>query len=278
MDVAKLATEVFGSGRLEILHQLRTKAARYSDLSKALRTSEGELSRHLGRLVESGLATKHPDGTYTATPLALVALSLAPNLAFLAKHDEFVRTHAFHELPRTFFSRLDDLAEAKLVHEPFELFGAIQTVFRTIEKRFWSQWIIGQTAFDENQLDVQRELGQLIASKRPEVRIVALTEELPLYQDLVAPFEGLVQARTIASAPTSIALSDTAGMLQFNDLQGRIDLNYGFFGTDERFLGFLADLVDDGWSRGVPTRITRRAPMRPRPQPSKAAHVSGHRT
>jgi predicted transcriptional regulator len=255
VDVSKLASEVFGSGRLQILRQFELRPARYSDLSKALRSSEGELSRNLARLVEAGLATKHPDGSYTPTPLALVAMAQAPNLEFLATHDEFVRTHALHQLGPGFLRRLDDLGTAQLLHEPFALFGALQTVFRSIERRFWAQWIIAQTAFDENELDMQRELAQRIKAKRPEVRIVALVEEVPLYENLVSQFEELVQARTIPSAAASIALSDTAGLIQFNDLQGRIDTNYGFFGQDKRFLAFLADLIEDGWARGAPTRL-----------------------
>jgi hypothetical protein len=34
-----------------------------------------------------------------------------------------------------------------------------------------------------------------------------------------------------------------------------IGMNHGFFGTGERVLAFLGDLVDDGWRRGTPTRF-----------------------
>lgn len=263
MDVSKLASEVFGSGRLEILRQLQLNAGRYSDLAKALRVSEGELSRNLGRLVEAGLATKHPDGTYSATPLALAALAQAGPLEFLARHDEFARTHALEQLSPPFLRRLDDLATCQVLTEPFAIFGAFQTLFRTIDKRFWSQWIIGQTVFDASQSDMQRELGQRLKERRPDVRIVALIEEVPFYHDLVSPIEDLVQARTVSSAPASIALSDTHGMAHFNDRQGRIDLNHAFFGTDPRFLRFLADLVEEGFARGTPAKLTRPAPRKP---------------
>jgi predicted transcriptional regulator len=260
VDVARLAGEAFGAGRLDILKALESGTERYTGLAKKLRISEGELSRNLGRLVEVGLAVKRPDASYVLTSLARAVLAQAPNLEFLAQHVRFVGSHAFDQLPPRFLRRLDDLACGTYVDGPLPLFKAFQDVGRSIEKRFWAQWIIGQTAFKDDELDIQRELAQRIVAKRPEVRVVAMEDEVPLYHDLVSSFEALVQARTVPSAPTSIALSDTAGLIHFNDLGGRIDAGTGFFGTHPRFLAFLSDLIDDGWAQGAPTRLVRPRP------------------
>lgn len=251
-DVGKLMVEFFGSERLAILEALDAGPRRYTDLARTLKASEGELSRNLNRLAENGLVAKGADGAFQRTPLATSLLSYVPNLRFLAEHADFVRTHAVHELPPSALQNIHALGRAEFRADMMGVFAGIQTVFRTVKKQFLAQWIIGETVWDDRQLAQQEELAARIEENDTEVRAVVLKEELPVYENLPGKVLARMKVRVVSSAPISIAMSDTHALVNFNGLDGRIDINYAFFGSDPVFLAWVKAVFDDGWARGSP--------------------------
>jgi predicted transcriptional regulator len=274
-EMGKLMVELFGSERLAILEALEGQARRYTDLAKTLKASEGELSRNLNRLADAGLVSKRADGAFQRTPLASTLLTYVPNLRFLAEHSEYVRTHAFHELPSFALQNIHALGRAEFRSDLMPILDGITTVFRTVKKRFLTQWIIGETVWDERQAVRQDELARNIIDNDAEVRAVVLKEELPLYDNLPAEVLVRMQTRVVPSAAASIAMSDTHAFVNFNGLDGRIDNNFAFFGSDPAFMAWVEALVEDGWRRGTPhqgfaaARRTKKSDPVPRTGPMR---------
>lgn len=251
-DVGKLMVEFFGSERLAILDALGAGPRRYTDLARTLKASEGELSRNLNRLAENGLVAKGADGGFQRTPLAASLLTYVPNLRFFAERADFVRTHAVHQLPASALQNIHALGQAEFRSDLMGVFEGIQTVFRTVKKQFLAQWIIGETVWDDRQLAQQEELAARIHQNETEVRAVVLKEELPVYENLPGEVLKRMKTRVVPSAAASIAMSDTHALVNFNGLDGRIDINYAFFGNDPQFLAWTQAVFEDGWARGAP--------------------------
>lgn len=265
-ELGKLMVEVFGSERLAILEALEAGPKRYSELSKTLRASEGELSRNLGRLSEAGLVAKQPDGGFCRTPLAATLLRHVPSLRFLADNADFVRTHAVHELPTSALATIQALGRAELRSDLFSIMEGIQDVFRGVTKRFHALWIIADTVWDEQQLRSQQALADRIEANDAEVRAVMLEEEVPLYNNLPAAALHRMQARILPRAPVSLAISDSSAFVSFNGNDGRLDNNYAFVGRDPAFVAWCEGLFEEAWSRATP----HTAGFRPQPPAARA--------
>lgn len=245
MSLERFVQDLVGSSRPELLEALREAPARYSDLARALKVSEGELSRNLKRLQSAGLVVKDAEGLFRPTPLAAVAAAQAEGLRFVTERAEFLRDHAMDELPHHLLRRIDVLAKADVVQGPFPLFRALEQVFTGVRTHFFSQWIIAETTFSEEQVALQQRLYEAIATHKPSVRAVVLEAERHLY----AGFDQVpgLEVRLRASGPISMAKSDGGAVLHFNRTGGGLDMETGFFGTDPAFMAWCDDLFGYFW-------------------------------
>lgn len=247
-----LAFEALQRGRLDILEAL-VEPLRYSDLARSLAVSEGELSRNLKRLTEARLLDRNTDGRFSLTPLARSTLAFAPGLRVLQRQAEFFADHRLDELPGDLLRDCGALAGAKLLQDPFKMFGAIGEVFDGVRTFFWGQWIIQKQVFSPEEIAGQQVLTDRIRANKADARGVLLAEELPLLKHLPAGFEGLVKVRTVPAAPTSLAMSDAGAFLQLNDRSGRIDFNYAFWGNDASYMAWCRRLFLHYWDGATPS-------------------------
>lgn len=264
---ADLAFEALQRGRLDILEAL-TEPMRYSDLARSLAVSDGELSRNLKRLTDARLLDRNADGRFFLTPLARSTLAFAPGLRVLQRQAEFFAEHRLDELPGDLVRDCGALARAQLLQDPFKMFGAIGEVFDGVRTFFWGQWIIQRQVFSPEEIAGQQVLTDRLRANKPDARGVLLAEEMPLLKHLPEGFEGLVKIRTVAAAPTSLAMSDAGAFLQFNDRSGRIDFNYAFWGSDPAYMDWCRRLFHHFWDSASPAPeppvLAERVPSRNR--------------
>lgn len=264
---ADLAFEALQRGRLDILEAL-IEPMRYSDLARSLAVSEGELSRNLKRLTDARLLDRGADGRFSLTPLARSTLVFAPGLRMLQGQADFFAEHRLDELPEDLVRDCGALAGARLLDDPFKMFGAIGEVFDGVRTFFWGQWIIQRQVFSPEEIAGQQILADRVRANKADARGVLLAEELPLLKHLPGGFEGLVKVRTVAAAPTSLAMSDAGAFLQFNDRSGRIDFNYAFWGSDPAYMAWCRRLFLHFWDIATPVAeaggFSERGPTRGR--------------
>lgn len=237
---------VFASGRLQILQALEAEPLRFTQVAKRLKISESEVSRNLKRLLESGLVSKRPQGSFRLTPTAHIVLGSVPAFSFLAEQQEFVNGHAVHQLPPAFLRRLDDLANARVVNDPFTIYGHLEHMFRNLEERFDGQWIIGK-GLGQQQLELHQLAKRRLAETHAKARTVMLRSEMPTMLKQSPDFLQHFETRVLDAAPTSVAATEKAAVVWFEDLEGRIDFSYALIGDDERFLAWTRDLFDHYW-------------------------------
>lgn len=242
VDFTEVMFEVFNSGRHDILQLLNERTLRFTDLSRQLNASDGELSRNLKRLLDSGLIEKHSSGAFEITPLAKAILTFVPGLRVLTRHMDYFRSHDITRLPKELILRLHDLSEAKFLSEPFKIFAAIERIFQDVKKQFYGLWVFGRETLTNEELSHSLRLKECILKNRTEVRALLLEKELPLFTKALPDFSGLAHVRVLKGTPTSLALGDTSGIVFFVDRSGRLDFNYAFFGENGNFLRWCYDL------------------------------------
>lgn len=126
--LSTLLFELANIDRLNILIELRTNAKKLTNISKELKLTVQETSRHLQRLCDARLLTKHPDGAYGITAYGEDVLALLPGLEFLTKHREYFVMHSITHLPKEFLWRIGDLADSRLLDSPVLAFQWVNTI------------------------------------------------------------------------------------------------------------------------------------------------------
>lgn len=108
-DLGRLLFELSHGWRLEILFKIRGQAKRHSELSKDLKMSPQETTRHLVRLTEMRLIQKDTEGKYHLTNIGKLVLAFIPALNVISKHSEFFLTHDISGIPNEYILRLGEL-------------------------------------------------------------------------------------------------------------------------------------------------------------------------
>lgn len=257
-ELSQFLADVFASGRLQILQALESGPMRFTQVAKVLKASESEVSRNLNRLLSGQLVSKHPTKGFELTGSARIALAALPPLSFVAAHQDYVNTHAFGQLPPEFNRRLHQLAGARLVNDPFTIFGHLEHMFTTVEKRFDGQWIIGK-GLGVEQLELHRLAKRRLAETGAKARTVMLRRELSTMLKQSPDFLEHFETRLLDAAPTSVAATEHSAIVWFEGDGGHLDFNYAFLGDDPAFLSWTQDLFEYYWDRADPAP---RSPLR----------------
>lgn len=251
MDLQKLLSEVFAPGRLDILKALQQRPLRYTDLTREVALSEGEVSRHLNRLHQAGLIEKQVDGTFQPTPLSLVALSFEASLGLLASRSEFFRTHDVHALDQRFLLRIEALSHAEFLADPIETFGAIAEVRGSVRKRLDGICLIAEhVASGTISHEVFAPIARRIKEHGTQVRLITQHEDLTTsieYQGVLRP-----QFRVVPVSRFDLFISDTHALFSVANREGKMDYASAFFGTHPRFYEWCRDVFEHRWAAATP--------------------------
>lgn len=258
-DLSALMVEFFGSGRLEILRALSAGTMRFTQLSKEVDASSGELSRNLNRLANAGLLDKRSDGSYALTPVAHALLTFVPRLEVIGRYREYFNAHDLSSIPPDLLLRLDDLAGARLLDDPFETAGIIEKLIRGTRRFYYGLCVIGRQTFKDEELAEFARLFQAPVHDRPDVKYLAWRDEMRIYAKLAARVARIepevlrsVEVRVVDRPPGSMIITDAGATLAFPLRAGRMDFNFAFHGTDERFMGWCRGFFEAHWVRATP--------------------------
>ncbi|MFQ6126381.1 MAG: helix-turn-helix transcriptional regulator [Candidatus Heimdallarchaeota archaeon] len=117
MDIAtkalsQLLFELSHGERLKTLLLIRDQAQRHTELTKQLKMSPQETSRHLLRLTEAKLIERDVERIYHLTNLGHIVLTCISSLNVIAKYSDFFLTHEISGIPYEFILRLGELSNS----------------------------------------------------------------------------------------------------------------------------------------------------------------------
>jgi DNA-binding transcriptional ArsR family regulator len=108
-----LFVELANPARLKILELLTEAPHAIGDLTPKMEVSRPEISRHVARLVDQGIAQQE-GRKYTLASFGEVLVTLLAPLQFVAQYPDFFQTHRV-ELPSLLLLQINALNQAKLV-------------------------------------------------------------------------------------------------------------------------------------------------------------------
>ena len=225
--------------RLALLDELNSRKQRLTSLSKVIGATVQECSRHLGRLSESGLVSKDPEGFYATTSLGRALHKMFPGTKLLISHREYFLSHDPGYLPDPFVERLGELSGGIYVGHVSETLELIKRILS--EAREFVCLIADQPPI------VSRVAGSSFTAKDIPVRLIGEKVDEKVTSDLKSamPKSEVVLAKDVRVA---LAMNEKRARVCLPDLKGRPDFGAGFVGTDMAFLGWCKDLFEHYWA------------------------------
>lgn len=225
--------------KLEILKAITAQSKTVEKISQNVDLSVQETSIHLERLHEAGLVDKEPDGTFFASSLGQLTLSLLLDFDFVSKHAEYFREFDLSLLPISFVERLGELKESERMEGTVGNLTYAKRLFGRARKYIW-------VIANEVMLDAVPIIREKI-SKGVNFRfIIDQTFKPPAEFEITMP--GLW--RRIWKVPLAIVITDKEAMVFFLNRKLHVDYSVGFESTEPSFIKWGEDLVEHLWSQG----------------------------
>lgn len=136
-DLCSLLFELSNEDRLKILRKLEKKSMNVTGLSRELNLTTQEASRHISRLVGTGLTQKDTEGYHHITHYGNLILEQLEGLAFLTQHREYFSAHSLVNLPPDFNSHIGDLAHSTYVDDISLSFYNVEKLMKEAEEYVW---------------------------------------------------------------------------------------------------------------------------------------------
>ena len=233
--------------RLRLLRTIQNEKLRLTSLAKVINASNQECSRHLSRLTESGLTRKDSAGFYETTPLGRVILDLLPSLGFLLRNRNYVLSHDFSLLPRSFLERIGELFEGKLVGH-FNI--VLEHIKKTIAEARQFLWLIS-----DQPIIPTSSIGVGFPSRNIPVRLILQQGyDLKTFTSAKSVLPTRFEIAMTKEIRVAMAINEKVAGVCFPSLDGKIDFGVGFIGSDLAFLSWCRDLFEHYWKLAEPVR------------------------
>ncbi|HLF05958.1 MAG TPA: ArsR family transcriptional regulator [Thermoplasmata archaeon] len=258
-DVSELILEFAGSGRLDIVRSLESGPLRFTELSKVLEMSTGEISRNLKRLVASGLLQKDAEGAFELAPLGRGLVAFVPALQTLAARRDYFRDRDLASIPRSLVLRLDELSAARLVTNPFRVADEFDRLISETRTFNYGMCVVGSEGIGPEQEEMYRVQAGRLTEGSSDVKVILRPEELETFGSLARRIAStvaqMVEVRTRPGLPATMMVSDGGAVIGLADSRGRLDMNSGLVGPPGPMTDWCRDLFLHLWERAEPVRL-----------------------
>lgn len=245
-----ILSDISSRPRFEILQLLQKGPLKASEIAKKANSSIQALSRHLERLLNSGLVEKTKDAKYQLSSIAKISLAQIPFFEFLSKNNEYFVTHDFTGVPEHLISRMGELSNCRL--EP-DFMKSMQMAREFCINA--KQFMYGATcAMPEELFDIlfQKEIDFKWHHAIGTNTIVAKGfSKYPARVQCLKKFSSKNgKEKFVKKVPLVCGISENGCQLMFaNKELGQIDAKGGaFFGTDKKSIQWCKELVDYYWN------------------------------
>ena len=251
-----LMFEVSNEDRLRILLRLEEGGLSVTGLSRDLKLTTQEASRHLSRLNDVGLTRKDAGGSHHVTPYARLIIKQIQGIRFASENMSYFSNHAVEGLPLEFVYRMGELTGSTYVDDLMFSIHCCEKVFREAEEYVW----VTSDQYPMSTIPLHREAF----GKGVEVRYIDSVDWKPPQQWIdeiseedseairEARVTGQMKERVLDKLQVYLWMNEkNVGMLAFPTTSGRFDY-LGFSSTDEGTLKWCRDLYSYYWERAKP--------------------------
>ena len=239
-ELAEVLFNLASDDRLTLLSKIDASRQRLRDLSSIINATPQECSRHISRLMDSGLIKKNEDGFYETTTLGRALLDLFPSYEFLLSNRRYFMTHDLRFLPRSFLGRIGELSRGVYVNHFSEVLELIKKVIATGRDHVW--------LLSDKPMVVGHSIGPTFFSRDIPVKLIGQDIDKMILEETRSSLPHS-EIALLPSVKVAIALNEALAGVCFPDAAGKIDFGEGFAGTDSKFLGWCSDLFEHYWSK-----------------------------
>ncbi len=246
--------EIASHERLGILHALSASSLRHTELARKLSLTGSEATRHLNRLMETGLITRDPGGSYALTPLAEALRTGLPFWEFLLSHRSYLESHRVTGLPLPFVERLGELTLGRFIEGTYPVVAVQEQELRRAERQIW---VVTEQRF-EQAVPILRER----ASRGADVRVVRSWPLLEQERREGRDIERNFPLRTLREVKVFLAVLDNQAGLCLPTLDGKVDMASMLLMTDPTGYQWARELFLSLWEKGEDLRAPGSRPLR----------------
>jgi predicted transcriptional regulator len=228
--------ELASEDRLAILRELCQSQLKMQDVARKLDLTATEASRQLQRMSQAKLLERGSEGTYSATQLGRLLLTLSVSMELVYKQDDYFLAHDITKIPLPFVNRIGELAQAELVEDLNLNLARWENLIRNAKTHVW---VMTPQAMGH--------LSRVMADKLLEgVKLRSIFCENVRESKASLPTGKNVERKLLPVVPIIMIISENEASVSFPRLDGNIDFP-SFFGSDSTFLGWANDLYQYYW-------------------------------
>ena len=229
---------------MKILDTLQKRKLKQSQVSKELKITVAEASRHLERLSEDKLIRKQPSGQYELTPFGSLIWTLLPSLAFASKHRDYFMEYDAFRIPLEFIARMGELRKGE----------SMPNTLRNLEQ-------------EENEIREAHQFVWILSDQILTSTVSPLAEKVkgPFELRIILPEGGFppesvsrlpsripsIQKRVLPKIDALVVLTEKYAVFCLPNRSGNIDYT-GFAGKDPEFHKWCKDLYLHYWEKAKP--------------------------
>lgn len=232
-----LLFELSSPERMAIMLDLKKDRLSMSQISRKLDHSMPETSRHLQRLEKAGLIRKGREGLFELSQFGGLSLALLSGLGFLSDNVEYFSGHDLTRIPYEFVDRIGELRGSR---PGTSMARTLEETEETLSDAQEFAWIMSD--------GTHQRIGRLLLEKTKKAGFDTrgiFAEDTPSLH-LFPPGSG-VQRRVLANLDVLVVATEKAARFALPNSSGKFE--YGFSGTDPRFLKWCKDLFLYYWER-----------------------------
>jgi predicted transcriptional regulator len=227
--------------RIRILNTLKEKPMRMSHLSKKLKLTTAEVSRHLERLRKVELIEKK-SGEYLLTSVGSIALYGLSNVSFLIQNHEFILNHDLTAIPPKFMC-FEPITKAELMEGTMDIMGLIRDISE--ESQDYVQIMSASPLKTVVDLNIKK------AEEGVEFQLI-YPEGIEIPDGYLRTRKNQIEVRTIGKVPIAMKINEKRGGLVLPDFAGRLDFGFALIGDNPMFHQWLKILFESFWIEAKP--------------------------
>ncbi len=237
----ELMFELSHPERLRILETLKNKPMRMSHLSKELKLTTAEVSRHLERLRNVQLIEKKASEYHISTLGNMIIHELL-NLGYLIDNREYFLGHDLSVFPEDILC-LETLSRATIVQGTMKIVNLIRDITEEAENFVY--------ILSDQPLKTAVDVNCKKAEEGLKVKII-YEESVEIPEKYLVRKGKFIELRTIEKVEIAMKINEKRGGMVLPDFNGKLDFSFALMGDDALYHHWLKGIFDMYWEKAEP--------------------------
>lgn len=244
MESHGLMFELSHPERLHILHILEQKPMRLSQISKKLKITTAEVSRHLDRLSKAKLIERDSESNFFITPFSSIILAEVARFDFMTDNIDFFLNHDLSLIPGH-LHWLGSMATGEFTKGTLETSSLIKDISVNAEDYIYV--ISAEVMRGMVEIDCKRHDDGILYKK-------IYPEDADIPEEYSTRLGESFEIKTLENIPTGLKMSEKMGGVALRDAAGKVDYSMALVGEHETFRRWVKAIFDYYWSQAKPLR------------------------